>query len=465
MAKSQASLRDEQYQVGRRALMKWTIAAGAALGVSRSKVFEILEKTGGKDLAFAATQKTATFSFHVEAGNGGLAHFTQLWPFPGVAKATGTPSYAYPGQAQQVQGTAKPFYAGPATPGMSFAASRQMTCFCNGANQTHTTEGLSTELLNGNSIFAVASVLQAAEPSVIPVITVGIRNGIGTAPGAAQGTGVNNSASMVGLFNSAASRAGGLLADPNNAALYKAHYDAFTQLNRASTTSTQKLAYTTALGAAKFLGTNLAAQLQITPDDLTRYGITAQTRGNYAELGKSMIIAAKAFAMGLTNSVYAAGPEDDPHGFFDGGDFQSPTLGPMQLKAIFDGFFADLTSKTDAVTMGPIIDNFVLTIHGDTHKDPFNRGGWGDGTPNNMNVTYVLGSGNLKTGWFGDVTQAGGAQGFDETGNNVAYNTTNTAKLATASIAYAIAKRDSRAISQFANGINIDSLVVPLDVA
>ena len=120
MAKSQASLRDEQYQVGRRALMKWTIAAGAALGVSRSKVFEILEKTGGRDLAFAATEKTATFSFHCEAGNGGLAHFTQLWPFPGVAKANGTPSYTYPGQAQLLAGTAKPFYVGPATPGASF---------------------------------------------------------------------------------------------------------------------------------------------------------------------------------------------------------------------------------------------------------------------------------------------------------------------------------------------------------
>jgi hypothetical protein len=467
MAKSQVSLRDDQHQVGRRALMKWTIAAGAALGVSRTKVFEIIEKTGGRDLAFAASNLTATFSFHIESGNGGLAHYTQLWPFPGVAKAN-NPAFAYtfPGQANLLAGTDKPFYVGPATPGASFAPARQMTCFVNGTNETHSKgPGSSTETLAGNSIFAIATVLQANNPNIIPVLAVGTGNSIGTAAGAATPAGVANSAAMVGLFNSAASRMGGLLSDPGNAALYKAHYDAFTQLNRASSTSTQKLSYQTALGAAKFLGTNLASQLQVTNDDLTRYNITGSTRANYAELGRTMITAAKAYALGLTNCVYARGPDEDPHDMFDSMDNVSPTRGCAQLKQIFDGFFNDLTRLTDATTMGPIIDNFVLTIHGDTHKDPFSRPGWGDGTPNNMNVTYVLGSGNLRTGWFGDVTSGGGAQGFDETGNNVAYNGTATAKLATASIAYAIAKRDSRAISQFANGINLEKLTIPLDVA
>src|SRR5262249_31043846 len=161
----------------------------------------------------------------------------------------------------------------------------------------------------------------------------------------------------------------------------------------------QKLSYATALGAAKFLGTNLAAQLAITPDDLLRYGIDGTTRGNYAELGRSMIVTAKAFAMGLTNSVYMAAPKDDPHGFFDSGDFN--TL-PMSLKKIFDGFYGDLTSKIDVVTMAPLIDNTVITVAGDTMKDPFNRPGWGDGTPNNTNVIYVLSPGDLHTGWYGD---------------------------------------------------------------
>ncbi len=45
--------------------------------------------------------------------------------------------------------------------------------------------------------------------------------------------------------------------------------------------------------------------------------------------------------------------------------------------------------------------------------------------------------------------------GFDANGNATAYNGANTARLAMASVAYAIAKRDERAISAFANGITI----------
>jgi hypothetical protein len=55
MAKSPFSKRDTQRDITRRALIKWSVAAGAALGVSRSKIFDILEKTAGKDVALAAS--------------------------------------------------------------------------------------------------------------------------------------------------------------------------------------------------------------------------------------------------------------------------------------------------------------------------------------------------------------------------------------------------------------------------
>jgi hypothetical protein len=61
----------------------------------------------------------------------------------------------------------------------------------------------------------------------------------------------------------------------------------------------------------------------------------------------------------------------------------------------------------------------------------------------------------LKTGWFGQVKANGMAEGFDANGNATAYNGATTAKYAMASIAYAIAKRDERAISSFANGLTI----------
>ena len=153
---------------------------------------------------------------------------------------------------------------------------------------------------------------------MIPVITIGDAT-LGTAPGAPVGDHVDNADGIVGLFNSAASRAGGLLSKSRDAKLYKAHYDAFIQLNRAANRSTTKASYTTASGAAQFLGTNLAAKLAITPADLTRYGINGNTRGNVAAIGRALIVAVKAFKMGLTNSVVMPAMRDDPHGAFDGG--------------------------------------------------------------------------------------------------------------------------------------------------
>ena len=67
MAKHPLSKRDDEYEVSRRALIKWTLAAGAALGVSRAKIGEILEKTAGKDTAMAATQVPA--ESHLAARN------------------------------------------------------------------------------------------------------------------------------------------------------------------------------------------------------------------------------------------------------------------------------------------------------------------------------------------------------------------------------------------------------------
>ena len=90
--------------------------------------------------------------------------------------------------------------------------------------------------------------------------------------------------------------------------------------------------------------------------------------------------------MGLTNSVMLPWHRDDPHGAFDGGDVNTV---PAALKDVFDGFMNDLTSKLDSVTQQPLTDDTVITINGDTSKDPGPRPGWGDGTPNNTNLVYV----------------------------------------------------------------------------
>ncbi len=460
MAKSPFTKRDEQHELTRRALIKWTVAAGAALGVSRSKVFDILEGTAGKGVAYAASTNATMRSVHIVAGNGGLAWFTQLWPQVDVAMAA-NPNFAwnYPGMATLVPGTAKPLAIGPQTPWATLPAARQMTAFTCGRNETHTGTPISTTSLNGANIHAIASVLQAQTPTVIPIIAVGDVD-VGNAAGAAQPTQVGDGDQIVGLFNSAASRVGGLLSNSNDATLYKAQYDAFTQLNRASGRSTQKASYTTSSGAAAFLGTNLSAKLSITQADRDLYGLDGATRGNVEAIAKTLIIAVKAFAMGLTNSVVLPAMRDDPHGAFADGSID---LVPPQLKKMLDGFMTHLTQTVDTATNKSLADDVVVTISGDTTKDPRERSGWPDGTPGNTNHLYVLGGGHLKTGWFGSSDRNGDVQGFNGAGNPVAYSQDDTAEIALASVAYAIAKRDERLISQFANGTTATGIWNPKD--
>ena len=452
MAKSPFSKRDEQRDITRRALIKWSVVTGAALGVPRAKIFDILERTAGRDVAFAAAQNAMTRSVHVIPGNGSAAWFQLLWPHNAIAAANNT-TFAWhrPGESQLVAGTDKPLTVGPDTPFRDLPASRQMTCFQCGNNETHTAAPQSVLSLNGNNIISVASALQAASSSVIPMITIGVADA-GTAPGAARPANVGNADGVVNLFNSAASRAGGLLSNASDATLYKAHYDAFAQLNRAAERSTQRGAYQTASSAAQFLGTNLSAKLQITQADLDRYGIDGTTRANVRDIGRAFIVAVKAFKMGLTNAIALPAMRDDPHGAFADGSAMSV---PPMLKKIFDGFMTDLKNTIDDNTGQVLADDTVITICGDTTKTPLNRAGWGDGTPNNSNVIWVYSAGHLKSGWFGGTTRAGTAQGFDAAGNTAAYNGTTTARMALASVAYAVAKRDDRAINTFANGITV----------
>ncbi len=455
MAKSPFAKREESYELSRRALIKWTVAAGAALGVSRSRIFDILEGTAGRGTAFAAAANPTTRSVHIVAGNGGLAWWQLLWPQPEIALAN-NPNFAWhkPGMGSLIPGTFKPLAMGPDTPMTTIPAARQMTGFLCGNNETHTGQPQSTTLLNGSNIHAIAAVLQSANPSVIPAITVG-QTSLGTAAGAPVAAQVGNAGDAVGLFNSAASRAGGLLAMSSHADLYKAQYDAFAQLNRAANRSTTKKSYTTASGAASFLGTNLAAKLSLQPEDLTMYGIDGNTRGNVRQIAEVLIFSVKAFKMGLTNAVVLPAMNDDPHGAFADGSVNTV---PAQLKKVFDGFMTHLSATTDDVTLTTLADDIVFTISGDTTKDPLNASGWPDGTPNNSNMVFVYSSGHLRSGWFGQVLANGTAQGFNAQGTAATYNGPQQARFALASIAYAIAKRDERAISTFANGLQISNV-------
>lgn len=455
MAIHPLSKRESEHELTRRALIKWTLAAGAALGVGRAKIAEILEKTAGKETAFAATASAACRSVHIVAGNGGLSWFQLMWPQTAIADS-GNANFSYhlPGQTFNVPGTDNALRLGPDSPWQSLAPSYQMTGFVCGSSTAHIINANTTGALGGQNLYSIASAIQSPISAVVPLVSVGGLSATG-ATGGASDTAVTAPTDIVGLFNSAASQAGGLLSKATDASWYGVQYAAFAQLNRAAGTSVMKGSYQTATGAAGLLGTNLAAKLNLTAADETRYGLT-NASSNIKPLGTGLAIAVKAFQLGLTNCIVLPGPQDDPHGAFASNE--TLTVAP-QLKLMLDAFMADLTAATDDVTGESLNDITVITVNGDTCKDiTHNNGNWDDATAGGANLLYVYGAGNLKTGWFGGMNTDGSATGYGADGKAATYNATNTVNFATASVAYAIARRDDRAITAFANGITIDGI-------
>ena len=455
------SKRDQERELSRRALIQWSLAAGAALGVTRAGVLEVIERTAGRGIAEAAGESPTKRSVHIRAVGGALAWFQLLWPHNDIAAAANS-AFAYhrPGETQRLEGTDRPLTIGPDTPFAMLPPGRQITAYMAGANETHTREPETlTQSLSGKSMFAVAAALQAGNPAVVPVITVGGTR-LGHATGAPAAAAVPTGNDIVGLFDSAASRAGGLLYTTSHRDLYRAQFATLAALNRAADRPTTKVAYSTARSAAGFLGVNLASELQILPADLARYGIDGTMRADIAALGRTLIVTAKAFWSGLTSSVIMPGPSDDPHdAFANPPNPNQPLAVAGQLKRVLDGFMTHLGTLTDTVSGRPLSEDVVLTIDGDTPHTPMNRVTWPDATPGNSNWMYVLGSGKLKTGWFGGIDRAGAVTGFDPaTGGTRAYRGDLQAEAACTAVAYAIARGDLRRVQDFSQ-VDISGLI------
>jgi hypothetical protein len=291
----------------------------------------------------------------------------------------------------------------------------------------------------------------------LPVIAITPLN-FGAAPGAPQIATVNNAEGMVQLFDSAASKE--TLTVATDASLFEAYYKAFVGLNAAAGRPTWARPLRTGKTSANFLGKNLAAQLAPSADDLLRYNLNQGTPNKLDQIGRAFITTAKAFKLGLTQSVMMPAMRDDPHGAFN--DMNNLTGTVAQLGKMFDEFMNDLIAIPDPVCSARSLgDSIVMTVHGDTPKNPRDRGGWPDGTPNNSNWLYVMGNGLLKTGWFGGVRADGSTDGFDPTtGETVPDQQSNaTSGPAGAAVAFAVAKGDMRRVQDFYSGPAIDGIV------
>ncbi|NUP09628.1 MAG: twin-arginine translocation signal domain-containing protein [Polyangiaceae bacterium] len=443
----------------RRRFLKWAAAAGALLAVDRARYLNILNDTAGVAMAQDASCALTNKSVHIVAGDGGFSWFQLLWPHVEIA-ASGNDNFAFHayGEEESATDTDKPFTFGPEAPWRSFDKTKRVTGFMAGNNQTHTpTPGSAATVGNNQTLLAVCASIQRTTPSLLPVIGINPVN-FGAAPGAPAITNVPDADGMVQLFNSAASRA--ILQEPEDAALYDAYYKALLGLNKAADRPTQLRGLRVGKQAAGFLGQNLAAQLQASDADLTRYGVDGGTPNKLRAIAKALIVASKAFKLNLTQSVILPAMRDDPHGAFgDMGTLRSTT---QSLGKILDTFMADLAGMDDpSCTAKSLADAVVMTVHGDTPKDPRNRNGWPDGTPGDSNWLYVMGNGYVKSGWFGGVRANGSVDVFDPpTGNTVPNgDSSNTAPAAGAAVAYAVAKGDMRRVEDFYNGPSIEGIV------
>jgi len=443
----------------RRRFLRWAGAAGAVLALDRSEFLNVLSDTAGSAMAQEAACAATMKSFHLVAGDGGFAWFQLLWPHNEIATA-GNDQFAFhaPGQAIKATDTDKDFHFGPQAPWQELDKTKRITAFMAGNNQTHTpTPGSAATLGSNNSMLATAAAIQRATPSLLPVIGITPLT-FGAAPGAPAVTTVDSADGMVELFNSAASQA--ILSIPEDAATYDAYYKALLGLNKAAGRPTQLRGLRVGKQAAGFLGQNLADQLRPTDADLTRYGIDGGTPNKLVQIAKACIVSVKAFKLNLTQSVISPAMRDDPHGAF--GDMQNLQMTVAALGKIFDEFMNDLIATPDpSCSARTLADNVVITVHGDTPKDPRTRGGWPDGTPNDSNWLYVMGNGYLKTGWFGGVRANGNTDGFDPATGQILPNqqSTTTSAPAGAAAAYAIAKGDMRRVQDFYAGPAIDGIV------
>lgn len=445
----------------RRDFIRGVFAASAALGLGPLRALDMLEKMGGSALADAAKPN---FMVNIVLGTGALSRATVIWPVRQVIEQN-DPSFAIDGpvdtrfrKAQLKNGRTlynrvvdgKPVFEG-----------KPWTVFVTGQSNAHSTfqnfNGNTVQITQGGNanIFAAAAAIQSAQHALIPAIGVqrGGQNPIfAPAPaGTPAPSNVPDGRAMVGLFSSSASTLMTRLAPDNNRALFQQYYSAFLGLAKWAKHPAYDRVRTDVRTAMSLVVKNLATELQVKPGQVQQWGGSiAQTDDRLRAITEVLIVTANAFRLGLTSQVTLPAFNDDPHGAFAG----NPT-------ELFDGFARSLVSFQGELdnTQDPVMtskrvgDRLVMTLSGDTTKDPFQRSGWPDGTPGGMNLLFVQGNGLIPHGWFGDVNPGGRVNWDPTTGaNNGNVPTADCTSAACAAVLYAVSGGNKDAVRQFYTG-------------
>jgi len=440
----------------RRDFMRGVFTASAALGLGPTRALDMLEKMGGSALAQAATFRS--LMTNVVLGNGAQSRATQLVAVPSaitmfneattalnpMTLGVGAPISS---RFQQVTiPSGKPYYA-RLIDGKPFFGSKPWTVYVSGQSQAHTifpafNGNTTTVTQNGNvNLFSAAAQLQTSLHALVPAI--GIQNaGMNpsydpVAPGAPQASGVTDRNAMIGLFSSAASLLMNRLGATTNQTLYSQYYTALMGLTRWAGRPTYTTSVTDAQTALGLVVKNLGMQLAVAPGQVSTWaGPLFATDPKMQPMAETLIITANAFKLGLTPHVTFPAFLDDPHPAFAG---LPDTLFDAMGRALMS-FQAFLDTVPDPMQPGKFLGNrLVITMSGDTTKNPHMRTGWPDGTPGGSNLLYVQGAGLIPGGFYGDVTPTARVNWDTTTGeNNMAAPTVQCTSAAIGATLYAV---------------------------
>ena len=356
---------------------------------------------------------------------------------------------------------------------------------------------------------AAAAIQQSTRPTIVPVITIspgalqdpqsaipnsdmyGIQ-GVNLVPGAPNKATVANANQLVNLFNSNCAKALGALANPANAQLFEAYTKGWIGSSKSAQLPTFSRGYRTSKLASNLVGLNLADKLLPTAADQARYGYTGSTVGKIADLRDSLIVTAKALALGLTSQVIIAYMNDDPHDLFtSAGPGANASTFATAFSNFLNAFEDDLMQSQDLfVPSLKLGDNTVIAFVGDVPRTGISTPNWNDPTVGGQNRVWVMSNGMLKTGFFGgdrarlpgdaatsnDQGAAGPGEGcvWDPvTGDAIPITGVGTAmgvpgdfrvkygEMSMAAVLYAVARGDDRRVQDFYSGVMPTCAFVP----
>ena len=519
-------LRDDR----RRTFLKMCTVAAAAIGIERSKLLNFLADEGGYGLAEAAGS-TYGRSLLVPAPNGSQAWFQELWPvadvgfkacqnanvsglssnFGGFSSYLYTSQYGYnpingyrgtytwgkgntmpllPNGVKGWSGGDRSFFYGPDAPWFDHITGipkYPVTAFMSGKDETHTEFPISQVALSGNSSMqaALASLGAVGSSAIVPVLGIDPVK-YGRAPGAPEVATVPSSAGMIDLFNSAASQFS--LASKADQELFEVYYKALAGLRKSSARSSWAPQMQITKNAARIIGLNFASQLTPTSQDLIDFGIqemidglsanssymTSAQRKGIEEFGRTLIVVAKAFTLGLSKTAIVAlspGPTSDttftdPHVTFDNMTLMNQGRNTTKhLGKVLNGFYNYLSQQVDPESPTEKLDQTTTFVaYGDTPHTPLVGSTWPDATPDACNWTYVMDpKANIKNGWFGhcyaNKMSGKNAVGFNPlTGADDPTKTSDQmSSFASTSTVYAAAKGDNNKTAEYGNSPNIVS--------